>query len=283
MATYAEYLKSQGASEADIAVLDTPLARRAYERLEESIVRLDGEAKKAKEGAAAYEERVNKWYEDHDKEFKAVEGKLVAEAAARAKAEAALRTAHERGMLDVAKDLGYDFSNPATPPPNSNAPAPIDTSKFVTQETLLQVAEREGDAIAIASDIAAEHAYLFGSPLRSFRELRREAVSRKLPVQQVWEEKFKVADARAARIAADEKAKEETLRKKITEEVRSQFASEYGNPNTRPPEASRSPFASRPAANREKQPWDTGLEGESGSNDRVRRATQTFLKSQTTN
>lgn len=282
MATYAEYLRSQGATDAEIAVLDTPIARRAYERLEASVVENFEAAKKAREGAQAYEAKANEWYEANETKTKELEAKLVTEAGLRAKAEGALRVAHERGMIDVAKDLGYDFTQPPAAPPNPNAPPAIDTSKFVTQETLLAVAEREGDAIAIASDIAAEHAYLFGSPLRNFRELRKEAVSRKVPVMQVWEEKYKVADARTARVAADEKAKTDALTKKITAEVEAKFAEQYGNnPNLRTPEASRSPFAPRPAANRDKQPWETGIDGDNGSTDRVRRATQTFLKSQT--
>jgi hypothetical protein len=280
MATYAEYLKSQGASEEEIKILDTAIARKAYERLEASVVANHEEAVKQAKIATDYQANVNEWFDKHDKEFKTVESSLIAAKANEARAVAALRTAHERGMIDVAKDLGYNFDQPNAPVKKEEGAPALDASKYFTKDDILAIATKESEAIAIMSDIAAEHVYLFGAPLRSARELRAEAVKRNLPLEQVWMEKFGVAKARTDREAADTKAKEDVLRKQITEQVTAEFASKYANPDTRPLESSRSPFAPRPAVNREKAPWETNLDGENGSNDRVRRATLNAMKSQ---
>lgn len=284
MATYAEYLKSQGASAEEITVLDTPLARRAYERMEASVMSNHEEAEKQKKIAADYQEKVNAWYEKNETEFKTVESQLVAAKAAEAKAVSALRTAHERGMLDVAKDLGYNFEEPPKAPPKTPEGTPaLDTSKYFTKDDILSIAEKESMAIAVASDIAAEHVYLFGKPLRNMRELRAEAVQRKLPLEQVWMEKYKVTEARTAQEAKEKTDAENKIRADERTKVETEFASKYGNPDVRPLEPSRSFLTPRPTINREKAPWETGLDGEGGSNDRVRRATQNAMKAAVTN
>jgi len=277
MATYAEYLKSQGASEEEIKILDTPLARRAYERMEEAVVRLDGEAKKAREGADKYHEEVDAWFKKHDEEFKTVEQQLIAAKSKAASFESALRTINDRGIIDVTKDLGLNLDAPA-PAAKKDEPVAIDTSKFVTTDAVLQLAEREAESIAMMSDIAAEHVYLFGAPLRNARELRKEATTRKVSLEQVWMEKYKVPEARTAKEAATAKAAEDTLRAKITEEVTAKLASQYGNPDLRPLEPSRSFLIPNKDRGRDKAPWELGTDGDSGSNDRVRRATANAMK-----
>jgi hypothetical protein len=277
MATYAEYLKSQGASEEEIKILDTPLARRAYERMEEAVVRLDGEAKKAREGADKYHEEVDAWFKKHDEEFKTVEQQLIAAKSKAASFESALRTINDRGIIDVTKDLGLNLDAPA-PAAKKDEPVAIDTSKFMTTDAVLQLAEREAESIAMMSDIAAEHVYLFGAPLRNARELRKEATTRKVSLEQVWMEKYKVPEARTAKEAATAKAAEDTLRAKITEEVTAKLASQYGNPDLRPLEPSRSFLIPSKDRGRDKAPWELGTDGDSGSNDRVRRATANAMK-----
>lgn len=275
--TYGEYLKSQGASDEEVKLLDTPLGRRTYENM----VAAQSDAEKAREGSKTYEQKVDEWFKTHDAEFKTVESQLIAAKSREAAAVAALRTAHERGMVDVAKDLGFNLDTPPAPP-KKDEPVAIDTSKFVTNDAVLALAEREAESIAMMSDIAAEHVYLFGAPLRNARELRKEAMTRKISLEQVWMEKYKVPETRIAKEASAKKAEEDALRKKITEEVTSEFAAKYGNPDLRPLEPSRSFLIPRKDAGRAEQPWTSGLDGEGGSNDRVRRATQNALKTQTT-
>jgi hypothetical protein len=282
---FAEFLKSQGASADDIKALTegsfSSIARRAYEKLQADATAASAEAEKQAKIAKDYEGRVNSWFDEHDKEFKTVEQKLVAESARAAKAEAALRVAHERGMIDVAKDLGYNFEEPPKAPPKKDEPLNVDTSKFLTVDRIKPLLEDAGNGFAVLQDMVLEHMQLFPNQVLHVKELRDKAVAAGKTVHQYWLETFKVEDARKAREAAAQTAHDDKIRKEERERVQTEFASKYGSPETRPLVESKSPFTPRPAANREKQPWETGYTGEDGSNDRVRRATQTFLKSQT--
>jgi hypothetical protein len=139
------------------------------------------------------------------------------------------------------------------------------------------VADGEGDAIAQAYDIGAEHASLFpGKPL-NMRELRREAITRGVSVEQAWQDKFGVPAAREARATAAQAAHDEAVRKEGYEKAREEFANTYGNPGARPPVSSNSPFTPRPTSGRDKQPWEAG----DRANDRVRRATNLVVERQT--
>jgi hypothetical protein len=280
MASYAEYLKSNGATEEEIKILDTPTARRAYERMEASVVANAEEAKKLRESSATYEAKVEDWYRSEQEKRTKVENEIISAKARADKAESVLRTAHERGMIDVAKDLGYEFDKKVEPEKKVDA---VDTSKFVTQESLLSLAEKEADSIAWMNDIAAEHVYLFNAPLRNARELRAEATRRKVSIQQVWEEKYKVPEARTAKEAAATQANEDRIRKDERTKITAEFADKYGNPDVRPLVESRNFLVPRKESGRDggKQPWDAGTDLESGSNDRVRRATQNALKAMT--
>lgn len=278
--TYGEYLKSQGANDEDIKLLDTPIARKAFDAAQAELTAARAAAKSAADAQAADRAELEKWYQEKQvPAFQTMQNDLIKAQANEAKARAAVLALQKQGLIDVAKDLGYDFTTPVVPPVKEGASA-LDASKYFTKDDILAIATKESEAIAIMSDIAAEHVYLFGSPLRSARELRAEAVKRNLPLEQVWMEKFGVAKARTDKEAADTKAKEDVMRKQITEQVTAEFASKYANPDTRPLESSRSPFAPRPTVNREKAPWETSLDGENGSNDRVRRATLNAMKSQ---
>jgi hypothetical protein len=279
--TYAEYLQSLGASADDIKLMDTAISRRAFDKLQADATAATAEAEKQRVINKAYEGKVNEWFDKHDAEFKTVESQLVAAKANEARAVAALKTAHERGMIDVAKDLGYNFDAPPAPV-KKDEPVAIDTSKFVTADRILEMSERAGDGLAVLQDIVMEHAQLFPDrPLR-VRDLRKSAVAANKSVEQFWLDTYKVDDARTAR---EKKLRDEHDAKLIAqgrEAAVAEFASKYGNPDTRPLQPSTNFLTPRPAANREKAPWDTGLDGEGGSNDRVRRATQNALKAQTT-
>jgi hypothetical protein len=117
----------------------------------------------------------------------------------------------------------------------------------------MAVAEREGDAIAIAQDIAYEHRQLFPDKPLNFRELRREAVSRKMPVESLWMERYSVQAARDTKAAADKA----TEKAKIETDAVTKYKSE--NPQTNPmlqqPRISSTPFITPPSASTEKQPW----------------------------
>jgi hypothetical protein len=288
--TYAEYLRSMGASEEEVKILDTAVGRKSYETMQSQLASASEAARKAKEGADNYHKEVDTWFENHDKEFKTIEQQLIAAKAKAASFETALRTINDRGIIDVTKELGLNLDAPANGGGgnggggnnnNRSDTPPNDGKKYITEETVLALAEREAESIALMSDIAAEHVYLFGQPLRNARELRKEATQKKVPLEQVWMEKYNVVKARADKDAAAKKADEDRIRKDEHDKVVAEFAAKYGDPNLRVPEPSRSFLVPRANTNREKQPWETGIDGEGGSNDRVKRATATALRTMT--
>lgn len=268
MTTYAEYLKSQGATDDEVAVLNTPVAQRAYAAMEAQATKAVADAAAAMTQAKELETRTKVWYDDQIiPEYKKLEADAITAKAELARARALIQSATDQGLLKIAENMGYKADGtPSTP----TAPAAADP-RYVTMETLTSVAEREGDAIAIAQDIAFEHRQLFPDRPLNFRELRREAVAARKSVEQLWQEKYGVVAARE-KAAADAKAGYEArLIKQGEDAALAKYASEYGNPNTRPLAPSTSPFAARPVTGRDKQPWERT---DSAEAERVSRATK---------
>jgi hypothetical protein len=270
--TYAEWLKSQGASDEDIKILDTSVGRKAFERMQT----VETDFNKFKETAATFQDQVNNYYETEKERRARLDNEIIAAKANEARAVAALRTAHERGMVDVAKDLGYNFDNPPNnPPQNTPPPTPsLDASKYYTREEINAIARSEGQAIAVTASILNEHARLFPDRPLDFESLYSRAVERKIPVKQLWMDEFKVQEARDSAAKRIQDERDNKIRKEEADRVRAEMASQYGNPETRPLQPSSSPFTFRKETGRDKQPWEVGLDGESGSNDRVQRAIQ---------
>lgn len=263
MATYAEFLKSQGASDEEIKILDTPVSRRAYEKLEGALMTATDNHKKAVTGS----QTLQKWYnEEALPEYKRMEAALIVAKGNEARAREIIKTATDQGLIEIAKAAGFNVDEP---PPAAKKDE-VDTSKFVTHDRLIEVAQLEGDAIAIAQDISAEHMYLFGTPIRNFREMRREATERKVPVEQVWMEKYKVPEARTAKEAAAQKERDDKIRLEERQKFETEYASKYGDPNSRPPLVSTNILAPRPAQGRDKQPWESNEDAL--ANSRVARA-----------
>lgn len=211
MATYVEFLKSQGATDEDIKLLDTPVARKAYERMEAAIADKEAARVKAQQQAEGYQ----KWYNDEALPYvTGVESKLKVTEATLAGERARIKSLQDAGLLEVA--VNDDAARAAAAAAATAGQPTFDPAKhnLVTTDILTQVAEREGDAIAVAQDIAAEHAYLFsGDPSKrlNFRELRKEAIAQKKPVETLWMEKYGVQAARDARSAADKAAYEKKV------------------------------------------------------------------------
>jgi hypothetical protein len=275
--TYAEYLRSLGATDEDIKTMDVPLARKAYEAKQKEAADAVAAATKARADLDGYD----KWYQDEAvPSYKAMETKQLKSDAEAARANALLKAAQERGMIDIALLEGH------TPAPTPS-PAPTDAfdpKKYglVTESTLLSVAEREGDAIAIAQDIAFEHSRLFPDRPLNFRDLRKEAVAAKKSVETLWMEKYGVAAARDARSKADKEAYEKKLREEGAAAERTRLADKYSNPETAPLSTSNNPFSPRPKGNERegKQPWEVSSDL---STSRVQAATKKFMEKQAVN
>jgi hypothetical protein len=248
--SYAEFLAENGATADEIKVLDVPAARKAYDKQQSLVAAAAAERQKA----ADLIERNREWatqVETQNQSYLRERDTALADSAANT---ARLKKLQELGLLQVAENL-----EPGSTTPKPTETPAFDPKNYVDRETLMQVAEREGDAIATAQDIAAEHHALFGNdPAKrlSFRELRKEAVSRKIPVESLWIERYGVQAARDAKASADRAAHE----KKIADEAVTRYKSEHpeSNPLLGPQTISRTPFTGRvlsATANGEKQPW----------------------------
>lgn len=248
--TLAEMLIENGASPEDVKLLDTPVARKAFEKQQAIAI----EAKrKADEVIAANREWATQ-VETQNQTYLRERDSASVEAAAY---KARIAKMQELGLIEIAEKME----------PGSTAPKPGETpafdpkllEKYVDRDTLMAVAEREGDAIATAQDISFEHAQLFGNdPAKrlNFRELRKEAVARKIPVESLWMERYGVQAAREAAVAKAETEKLARLQK----EWETKYKSEHPetNPLLGPGVISKTPFAGRvlSGADPKTQPWN---------------------------
>jgi|ERR1700733_249875 len=248
--SYAEFLAENGATPDEIKVLDMPAARKAFDKQQALVAAASEERQKAADLIRKNQEWATQVETQNQTYLKERDSALVKSAADAAR----LTKMQELGLIEVAERM-----EPGSTTPKPNETPAFDASKYVDRDTLMQVAEREGDAIATAQDIAWEHAQLFGNdPTKrlNFRDLRKEAVARKVPVESLWMERYGVQAARDKR-AADDRAAHE---KKIADEAITRYKSEH--PETNPlmavPTISRTPFTGKiPSATGSdiRQPW----------------------------
>lgn len=275
MSAYADFLRAQGATPEDITILDTPIAQKAF----------DAQQAVATAAIAEYKQKADDWYEKvAQPNLTRAQADATKASAEAARLRALVVSSTDESLRKVAEEMGYKADGSAAAA--AAAPKPgasdFDPNKYFTRDDVIQIAEREGDAIAVAQDIAFEHRQLFPDKPLNFRELRREAVAAKKPVEQFWMDKFGVGSAREARSKADREAHESAIRKEEREKVTAELASQYANPNTVPAGTSSSPFVPRPKAGREKAPWEAGLDGDNGSGDRVAHAAKNWADRQAT-
>ena len=254
-----DVLKSQGYSEEDIKALG-PLLTDA--KFRGAVEKTAGMAEEAQAAAQKWEKESQTWAEWHQSTaLPTIEKSLKNEQDARSEAASLrerLKTLQDQGLVTLAQQAGEPTVQQPSQP-QSGTPAGFDPKahKLVTEDDVLRFADMEGDAIAAAQDIASQHYELFGTRLPSFRELRKESVAAKKPIDQYWQEKFKVSERRAE-IDAKNRAEAEA---KVRADERSKVISELANPMTRPPSNSRAPFARRgPGSETAQQPWQNSNE-----------------------
>jgi hypothetical protein len=248
MSSYAEFLAENGASPDDIKLLDTPIARKAHDKM----VAAAADAKRRSDDIIAKNNEWRDTVEAQNQTYLRERDTALATAAAES---ARLKKLQELGLLAVAENLEPGSTTPK--PGETPAFDPKTLERYVDRDTLLQVAEQEGNAIATVQDIAYEHALLFGndpSKRINFRALRQEAKERKVPFEKLWEERFNVPAAREAR-AAKEKSEYEA---RIATDAVTKYKSEH--PETNPlmavPTISRTPFTNHaPSASDASKPW----------------------------
>jgi len=273
--TYAEYLKANGATEDEIKVLDTTVARRAFDKSQTEAEEARAAAVKLEETMKNYETRVNQWYQENDSKLKQVQNQAVASAAEAARAKAALMEAQKLGLHDIAKDLGYEVE----PPKPAAAAAPDD--RYLTMEKFQQAGDTFAANLTAMLDAANEHARLFPNVPFNAEALRREAQTQGKTLLPYWEEKYKVREAREQALAKQRDAEIAKWKAEGAKEKETELISRLGNPDMRPLVPSKSPFTVRPddKLRNDNQPWnksETQLQ-----NDRVTRAAQKLVERQT--
>jgi hypothetical protein len=246
--TFAELLAENGASPEDIKLLDTPVARKAFDKQQAQVAaaveaqrKADDLVKRNQQWATEVETQNQAYLRERDS------AKIEAAAAA-----ARIAKMGELGLIEVAERMEPG----STKPPVADATPAFDAAHYVDRDTFLGAVDQEGNAIALVQDIASEHQQLFGSdPSKrlNFRAMRQEAKERKMNVEQLWMEKFNVPAARAT-LAAKEKSEYEA---RIAAEAVTKYKSEHPetNPLMATPRISSTPFTARVVSAAEKQPW----------------------------
>src|SRR6266478_2375322 len=101
MKSYAEYLRENGASEEDVKVMDTAIARRGYETLQTNLEAAQASAATAKTDLANYDS----WYYDKSlPAYNKMQQDLIAAQGEVARSNAIIKAAQERGLLEVAEN-----------------------------------------------------------------------------------------------------------------------------------------------------------------------------------
>lgn len=275
--TYAELLKQNGATDEEIKVLDSPAARKAFDKLQSDAAAAAADAAAARAHEVAFKNETDEWYNGTIvPNYTTMEQRAQKAEANEARARALILASQDEGLKKVAKDLGYvPDGGGGNPSPNPNPGSPnFDPSKYVSREDLSGIMERAGEGLAALEDMVIEHSQLFPTQRLNVRELRREAVAAKKSAYEYWEQKYKVPDARAAQEAARQTAHDQAIRDEAIKTAREQFATEYGTPGLAPPAASTNPFAKRPDRGRTEQPWEAGDQ----SNTRVQYATKKVME-----
>ena len=189
--------------------------------------------------------------------------------------EARLEAARLREENQIAKDYGLipekpADAKPATPAVSGSAPEPFDPAKhnLVTRDEIGRFADLEGQAIAMATDLAEQYRYLTnGKSLydyvapdgqgRGMVALRKEAVKNKQRLDEYVAKKFDFAGLQAA----IETKRQQEHDAQVAKDAVSKFVQENGaNPNTRAANPSRMPFIppkqGQSPAGGAKQPWE---------------------------
>jgi hypothetical protein len=210
-----------------------------------------------------------------NKEYLEMQSNLLSANGEAARYKAIVEDAQKRGLIKVAESLLTPTPTPTPTPTGGN----LDATKYFTKDEIAQIAEGEGNAIAMVADIQAEHNRLGLGPI-SFKDLRAKAKAARKSVEQVWEETYKVPEVRSAKAKADQEAYDKRLRDEGRAAAVSELATKYGNPDTRPMLTSASPLAKRSTSGMRdgsKPPWEQGG-GDNGSPLQVERVNRVAAK-----
>lgn len=198
--------------------------------------------------------------------------------AEREAADARLKAATFEEQVKIAKDYGYLAGDEAEKraaeaaeraKQNANSGTGYDPKRHPTFDDVAKFADAEGEAIAMANDLAQEYKYYTGKDLfeyetqlngqtyRGMRAIRQEAKLARKALDQFVAEKFDFVGARRRKQEEAQKAHDDQIRKEASEATRREMAEKYGNPNLAQPMPSRTPFLIEKSKDG-KQPWERG-------------------------
>lgn len=258
-----DVLKAKGLNDEDLSALAPLLANQKFRDTLEGHL---AEAELAAETGRLDSAETVRWRQEEA--IPKIEASLAAEREAKAELaamKARVEAAQAQGLFKMAEQRGEVD-------PNKGA-SQFDPKAYnlVTHEDVAKFADLEGDAIAMAADLAAEYQELFpGKSLFSYkaqdgstgmRALRKEALAARKTMSDYVAAKFNFAGRREA-LATEARAK---LEAEIRADERAKSIAELTNPNARPLQASMSPLLPKPKDTAGKQPWDDAAGDRSGA------------------
>jgi hypothetical protein len=261
MAKLEDILKGKGYSDSDLATVLGPLDAKAREALEGAYGVVESELNTYR----AENDGWAKWHEEHGKPTLALYEKDMIEAKAEAAAlKARLAEAEKNGFAPASVVSATSATNA---PPGATDPNAWDARKHnvPTWDDVKKLADAEGQAIAMAADLAEEYRQLTGKSiydysyktpdgreLRGMTAIRTEAQYNRQPnMFEYANKKFNFEGLRNQAAEAARLKHEEAIRA----DERAKVSSQYGDPNTRPLMPSKDPFIPAPRQ-QGVQPWD---------------------------
>ena len=264
MSTYAEYLKSMGASEDEIKVLVTPVTTKAFDKIQADLA----EQERLRTIAQSDFQNIRDWYDTKAlPSYEKMQRETVEARADAARNAELVKAAQDAGLLELANK-----NAPLPPNPNPGNPG-FDPNKYVSKDEISGFVDSAGKGLAQMQNDVLEFMQLFPGQRLDVAALREEAIASKKDFHTMYMQKFNVEGARKA---ADDAAKAADIARWKAEgakEKETELVSRFANPETRPMTTSNSPFAARPATGRDKQPWESGDK----SAERVERATRRVI------
>src|SRR5262252_8631071 len=217
MGKYYDFLVANGASAEEAKTMDSPLAEKLYLRQVAEQEEIRTAAAKTDEDFKKYQDAVNNWYTENNGKLTQAQNDAIAAKAEEARAKAALVEAQKRGLLDVAKDLGWSEE-----PPKKELPAADD--RYVSKQDFGNLMSDAGASLARMADLKDEYFSLTGQRLNLSALVAESKAAGASDVFSYADKKFNLPAKReeAAKKSRDEeiaKWKAEGAKEKETEMV----------------------------------------------------------------
>lgn len=256
--TYREYLKSLDAQATDevLNVMDTPLARKAFDKMNADAA-ADRERALDAERSSMTQKNQEWWNNEVQPALKLRDDRITELAGENGRITGIVKQAQELGLEKVAALINGGTVDPGNPnPENPNPASPaFDPKQFVPVADFQAAYDKTGEALTQMATILAEHSSLFGSMPMDLEDLRKQAAATRgqKSLRQVWEEKYNVAGKRAEIAAAKQKEHDDKIRQETEAKVRAEYTA---NPAFVHARTSQNSFTARPVQPEGKPFWE---------------------------